>query len=79
MPIQRVGHVVIKMRDLDAAKMFALRGLEAGTESAWGDAVRHRLARIERKIVSASRPLLSSLPLLLPACDSPTSGSRTSS
>ena len=68
-----------RARDLDAAKMFALRGLEAGTESAWGDAVRHRLARIERKIVSASRPLLSSLPLLLPACDSPTSGSRTSS
>ena len=39
-------------RDLGAAKMFALKSLEAGTEAAWGDAVRHRLARLERKMVS---------------------------
>ncbi|MFN7984892.1 MAG: ribonuclease H-like domain-containing protein [Vicinamibacterales bacterium] len=48
-------------RDLAAAKMFALKSLEAGTETAWGDAVRHRLARIERKMVS-ERPLFPSLP-----------------
>jgi uncharacterized protein YprB with RNaseH-like and TPR domain len=65
-------------RDLDAAKTFALRGLEIEGGAAWGDATRHRLARIERKMVSAQRPLLSSsiLPLV---CDSPTSGPRTSS
>ncbi|MEQ1909425.1 MAG: ribonuclease H-like domain-containing protein [Vicinamibacterales bacterium] len=39
-------------RDLTAAKMFALKSLESGTATAWGDAVRHRLARIERKMVS---------------------------
>ena len=44
-------------RDLAAAKMFALKSLEAGPEAAWGDAVRHRLARIERKMVS-ERPSL---------------------
>ena len=48
-------------RDLAAAKMFALKSLEAGTETAWGDAVRHRLASIERKMVS-ERPLFPSLP-----------------
>lgn len=48
-------------RDLAAAKMFALKSLEAGTETAWGDAVRHRLARIERKMVS-ERPLFPSSP-----------------
>ena len=39
-------------RDLAAAKIFALKSLEAGTEAAWGDAVRHRLARLDRKMVS---------------------------
>jgi len=64
-------------RDLAAAKMFALKSLEAGPEAAWGDAVRHRLARIERKMVS-ERALFPSSPLL-PACGSPTSGRQTSS
>jgi uncharacterized protein YprB with RNaseH-like and TPR domain len=41
-----------RARDLAAAKMFALKSLETGSEAAWGDAVRHRLARIERKMVS---------------------------
>lgn len=67
-----------RVRDLAAAKMFALRSLETGPEAAWGDAVRHRLARIERKMVSETRPLFPSLPLL-PSCDSPTSERRTSS
>jgi len=64
-------------RDLAAAKRFALLSLEAGSEAAWGDAVRHRLARIERKMVS-EKPLFPSSPLQ-PSCDSPTSGRRTSS
>lgn len=68
-----------RQRNLDAAKMFALRGLEIEPGSAWGDATRHRLARIERKIVSAQLSLLPSLPILPPVCDSPTSGPRTSS
>jgi hypothetical protein len=66
-----------RLRDLETAKMFALKSLEAGSETAWGDAVRHRLARIERKMVS-ERSLLPSLPLPL-SCGSPTSGRRTSS
>lgn len=66
-------------RDLDAAKVFALRGLEIESATAWGDATRHRLARIERKIVSARRPLGASSMPLLPVCDSPMSEPRTSS
>jgi uncharacterized protein YprB with RNaseH-like and TPR domain len=52
-----------RARDLATARMFALRTLEMRTleakslaresrGTAWGDAVRHRLARIERKMVS---------------------------
>ncbi len=67
-----------RVRDLAAAKMFALRSLETSPEATWGDAVRHRLARIERKMVSERRPLFPSLPLL-PSCGSPTSERRTSS
>jgi uncharacterized protein YprB with RNaseH-like and TPR domain len=66
-----------RVRDLETAKMFALKSLESGSEAAWGDAVRHRLARIERKMVS-ERSLLPSLPLPL-SCGSPTSERRTSS
>lgn len=66
-----------RVRDLEAAKMFALKSLEAGSKAAWGDAVRHRLARIERKMVSARAPL-PSLPLPL-SSGSPTSGRQTSS
>jgi hypothetical protein len=56
-----------------------LKSLEAGagTNAAWGDAVRHRLARIERKMVSG-RSTLPSLPLPL-SCGSQTSEPRTSS
>ncbi|MGC4082926.1 MAG: ribonuclease H-like domain-containing protein [Vicinamibacterales bacterium] len=64
-------------RDLTAARMFALKSLEGGSEAAWGDAVRHRLARIERKMVSEP-PLFPSSPSQLPY-GSPTSGRRTSS
>ncbi len=51
-----------RMRDLESARLFALRSLELNRASAWGDAVRHRLARIERKMVSERRPLFASLP-----------------
>jgi uncharacterized protein len=69
-----------RARDLVAAKLFALRGLELEPEAAWGEAVRHRLARIERKIVSERRSLFPSLPLQpQPSCGSRTSGRQTSS
>ena len=68
-----------RVRDLAAAKMFALQ-IAAGAED---DATRHRLQRIERKMTNANgRPLFPSWPSspsLLPSCDSPTSGPRTSS
>jgi uncharacterized protein YprB with RNaseH-like and TPR domain len=39
-----------RLRDLAAAKVFALRSLECGVHPASHAAVRHRLARIQRKI-----------------------------
>jgi hypothetical protein len=39
-----------RVRDLAAAKDFALRSLEHGTHPGWHDAVRHRVARLERKM-----------------------------
>jgi hypothetical protein len=39
-----------RVRDLAAAKAFALRTLENGLPPAWTEAVRHRLARLERKL-----------------------------
>lgn len=67
-----------RQRDLAAAKMFALRSLDEGNGAAWGNAVRHRLARLERKMVSEWRPLF---PFWTspPACETPTSEPRTSS
>ncbi|HUR32996.1 MAG TPA: ribonuclease H-like domain-containing protein [Vicinamibacterales bacterium] len=47
-------------RDLAAARLFALKSLEAGTEAAWGDAVRHRLARLDRKMGVSERSLFPS-------------------
>jgi len=75
-----------RVRDLAAAKMFALNSLETGagrSGAAWNDAVRHRLERLEKKerrtdARLTARPLFpsSSLP---PSCGSPTSAPRTSS
>jgi hypothetical protein len=48
-----------------------------GTTSAWTDAVRHRVQRIERKMASG-RPLFPSWPSP-PSCGSQTSAPRTSS
>ena len=45
-----------RVRDLAAARSFALRSLEGAAQPAWNDAVRHRLARIERKIERAEEP-----------------------
>jgi len=39
-----------RVRDLQAAKTFALKSLHEEARPRWNDAVRHRLARIERKI-----------------------------
>jgi len=49
-----------RKRDLAAAKLFALRSLETGTDPARSDAARHRLARLDRKI-ALSAPLSSFL------------------
>jgi hypothetical protein len=68
-----------RARDLASARLFALRGVELEGQAAWGDAARHRLARIERKMASEKRSLFPSLPLPLPSCGSPTSGRQTSS
>ncbi len=43
-----------RLRDLTMAKVFALRSLEHGPHPAWTDAVRYRLARIERKMAGAA-------------------------
>jgi uncharacterized protein YprB with RNaseH-like and TPR domain len=41
-----------RSRDLAAARAFAQRSLDMGMRPAWNDAVRHRLARIERKMTA---------------------------
>ena len=46
-----------RLRDLAAAKDFALRSLEHGTHRGWQDAVRHRVARLERKMSCFERAL----------------------
>jgi hypothetical protein len=71
-----------RVRDLAAAKTFAVRlsSLEHRLRPAWTDAVRHRLARIERKLATARQAPASSTWLpLLPSSGSPTSARRTSS
>jgi hypothetical protein len=74
-----------RVRDLDAARTFALRSLGNGNDrmrngSGWNDAVRHRLQRIERKMTPVNGRSLfpSSSPERL-SFGSPTSGPRTSS
>jgi uncharacterized protein YprB with RNaseH-like and TPR domain len=67
-----------RVRDLAAAKIFALRSLGEESDAAWGDAVRHRLARIERKISERRRSLFPSSPSQ-PSCGSLMSARRTSS
>ncbi|MEO8257442.1 MAG: ribonuclease H-like domain-containing protein [Acidobacteriota bacterium] len=47
-----------RVRDLAAAKDFALRSLEHGTRQGWHDAVRHRVARLERKMSRFQRGAL---------------------
>ena len=43
-----------RIRDFWTAKAFALRGLQHGAQPAWAEAVRHRVARIEKKMSGAS-------------------------
>ena len=44
-----------RVRDLAAAKAFALRNLEAGRAAGWGGGgAQHRLARLERKMTLQS-------------------------
>lgn len=69
-----------RLRDLGAARTFTLLSLESGGQPAPNEAVRHRLARIDRKIGATGRlPGFPSSPLLPPSCGSPTSARRTSS
>jgi len=69
-----------RLRDLVAARTFALQSLESESQPAWNRAVRHRLARIDRKMGATGRqPGFLSSPLLPPSCGSPTSARRTSS
>jgi hypothetical protein len=44
-----------RVRDLEAAKTFALQSLDAGENRAWRDGVRHRLARLNRKMLASGR------------------------
>ena len=44
-----------RVRDLAAAKAFALRNLESGSEAGWKSAARYRIARLERKIAGETR------------------------
>jgi len=44
-------------RDLESAKAFALRGLDGEAQPAWNQAVRHRLARLDRKLEISGRRL----------------------
>jgi hypothetical protein len=71
-----------RARDLPAARAFALRSLEGvgdGRGTAWNQAVRHRLARIAKKMgATEQRALFPSSPSL-PASGSPMSARRTSS
>ena len=46
-----------RRRDFVAARAFALRGLDSTPPPAWSEAVRHRLARIERKLDAAGAQL----------------------
>jgi len=79
-------------RDLTAAKTFALKSLELEPPDSWqyrsglrraggGDALRHRLARIDRKLASERTTLAPSCPSLPlpPVSGSPRSAPRTSS
>lgn len=74
-----------RLRDLAAAKAFALRSLEREAPLAWSDAVRHRLARLERKLTPGPQTAASAWALpfpsssLRPSCGSRTSERRTSS
>lgn len=43
-----------RVRDLEAAKIFALRSLETAAQPGRDDAARHRLARLERKLGTAA-------------------------
>jgi hypothetical protein len=46
-----------RVRDLAAAKAFALRNLEEGTGPAWTNAARYRIARLDRKLEARSLKL----------------------
>lgn len=71
-------HFEHRAPDLGLARRFAEASLEGEDRGAWGDAVRHRLARLDRKLLSGRGPLFPSSPSPQPSGPR-TSGRRTSS
>ena len=71
-------HFEHRAPDLGLARRFAEASLEGEERGAWGDAVRHRLARLDRKLLSGRGPLFPSSPSPQPSGPR-TSGRRTSS
>ena len=77
-----------RLRDLATARVFALRSLKQESRPSWTDAVRHRLARLEKKLENKLEKKLERLtePPLFPSspsqpqlsCGSPMSARRTS-
>ena len=71
-----------RARDLRTAKAFALRCLEGNEmtrETAWNQAVRHRLARLEKKMDASAQPKLFPSSPSRPSSGFPMSARRTSS
>jgi uncharacterized protein YprB with RNaseH-like and TPR domain len=68
-----------RARDLASAKMFALKSLARDERPAWREAVRHRLARLERKIDGLNEPRLFPSLSSRPSSGSPKSERRISS
>lgn len=68
-----------RVRDLATAKQFALKSLDEGSDAAWGDAVRHRLKRLDRKISERRSSLFPSSWPAEPSSGSLRSARRTSS
>jgi hypothetical protein len=68
-----------RRRDLETARAYALQSLGGQTRPSWSHAVRHRLARLEKKIGSPTASPLFPSSSSQPSFGSPTSGRRTSS
>jgi uncharacterized protein len=68
-----------RLRNLTTARVLALRSLEHEARPSWNDAVRHRVARLEKKLERLTEPALFPFLSSPPSCDSQTSARRPSS